>query len=243
MRIARVLLALIPSIGLAQPVAVRAHSAVAGRLDPGDAVRPPRLVFSVQPPGGKPPLIRLLGDAPHQDPRPLDPRFDAASGLYQLEVPLSPRTSEGRLQIELPGELHSVALALRAISPSRPTSCSSVEGTFEVVTLPAGIPAAARLSIASLELPLGPLPPGAQPADVLSVHAVGFSGAPDAAPEGWRVTVGDNRPGAPPATLWFMPRDRPSWTQLKSTLLPRHGLVTARFAGPGTYLLSREVGP
>ena len=219
---------------------------VAGRFEPGPTPRSVRFFFSVQPAPRTTPLVKVLGETPHQDSISLTPVFDRETALYSVTFDVSGAHNEQRLQVEIPqnarqSDIHFVTVALREHATSGPMSRSSVDGNFALYTAPEGLPAEAQLLIASLERPLDPFPSNVPPADVLSVHSVAFVGAADWLPQDWKITVSvDSAITTRPALLFLASGGR-DWININGLFEPEHALVMAQFNGPGTYLLLSKV--
>jgi hypothetical protein len=237
--------ALFASRSEAEPSAFALH----GQFERGATPDEMRFVFQLQPAPPRAPVVWLAAAAPHGERATLPVSYDRASGRYAAAFRLSPRSGEGTLQVELSdgavrvSELHAVAIAVREHATTGPMSRSSVEGNFSVYTTPDALPQGAQVVVATLELPLQPLPRGVARADVLSVHAVALTGGAASATPDWKVAASDPRPRPATPSLLFLPEGGTSWTSLAVTVLPAHALAVAGFAGPGTYLLVGRVLP
>src|SRR4051812_42966813 len=154
--------ALFASRSEAEPSAFALH----GQFERGATPDEMRFVFQLQPAPPRAPVVWLAAAAPHGERATLPVSYDRASGRYAAAFRLSPRSGEGTLQVELSdgavrvSELHAVAIAVREHATTGPMSRSSVEGNFSVYTTPDALPQGAQVVVATLELPLQPLPRG-----------------------------------------------------------------------------------
>jgi hypothetical protein len=217
---------------------------VRSRFEAGPSDGELTLIFDVSPVPEALPSVRWLGATPRDDARTLAVRSDQ-TGRYSAVLADVPPVADGRVLIELsdPGngsfDIHSAEFALREHVADRPSSRPSRDGRFVVFTKPEGVSPVLRLLIGSSEQPVGDLPPGVTSGAVVGVYSLDFLPASDAA-DGWQLTMAVTATDVKPA-LFYLAKGEAVWRVLDSTTLEGHSLLGAGFAGPGTYMLVREV--
>lgn len=237
-----------PAIALdklpAQPDQPPKTHVMRGRFEPGPADGELTFVFEVSPAPEALPSVRQLGATPRDDARTLSVKNEP-TGSYSAILADVPPVADGQVLIELsvPGtgsfEIHSAEFALREHVADRPSSRPSRDGHFVVFTKPEGVSPALRLLIGSSEQPMENLPPGVTTVAVVGVYTLDFLPASDPV-DGWLLTMAVTATDARPV-LFYLANGRAVWRVLNTTAIEGHPLLSAGFAGPGTYMLVREV--
>jgi hypothetical protein len=227
----------------AQSVQPPKNHLVRSRFEPGPSDGELTFIFEVGPAPQTLPIVRWLGATPHDDATMLVVRTDP-TGRFSATLPNVPPVVEGRLLIELsdPGtrsDLHSADFALLKHIADGPSSRPSRDGHFVVFTKPEGVSPELRLLIGSVEQPIESLPRGVTERNVVGTYSVDFLPA-SAGVDGWQLTMALGQNDANPV-LFYLPKGRAEWRVLVSTAIREHPLLGAAFAGPGTYMLVREV--
>ena len=216
---------------------------VRSRFESGPAEGELTFVFDVTPVPESLPKVSWLGATPRVDARRLEVKSDQ-TGRYLVVLANVPPLADGRLLIEVsdPGTgtytLHSADFALREHVADRPSSRSSRDGRFVVFTKPEGVSPESRLLIGSADQPLEDLPPRVDDKSVAEVYSVEFLPA-SARVDGWQLTMAVGTTDAN-AVLFYLPKGGRRWRLLESAAMEEHSLRSARFEGPGTYLLVRR---
>jgi hypothetical protein len=224
---------------------LRTH-VVRGRFEPGPADGELTFVFDVRPAPEALPSVRQLGATPRDDARTLSVKSDG-TGRYSAVIADVPPVADGQVLIELSDsgagsfEIHSAEFALREHVADRPSSRPSRDGHFVVFTKPEGVSPALRLLIGSSEQPIEDLPPGVTNSVVSGVYTLDLLPASDSV-DGWQLTMAVAATDAKPV-LFYLAKGHAVWRVLDSAAIEGHSLLNAGFAGPGTYMLVREVKP
>jgi hypothetical protein len=222
----------------------RIPHAVRGRFEPGPSDKELIFVFDVSPTPQALPTVRWLGSTPRDDARTLTVQSDQ-TGRYSALLAEVAVVAGGRVTIELSdkdtggADLHGADFALNHVSGS--SSQQSRDGRFVVFTKPEGVSPSQRLLIGSVEQPIEGLPRGVTDKALAAVYSVTF--LPESLrADDWQLTIAVG-PNDAQAVLFYLPKDGKDWKRIESAALPEQSLRIAHFAGPGTYLLAREVTP
>lgn len=227
----------------AQPGEPTKTHLVRSRFESGPAEGELTFVFDVSPVPESLPRVSLLGATPRVDARRLEVKSNQ-SGRYSVVLANVPPLADGRLLIELSDpntgthDLHSADFALREHVANGPASRPSRDGRFVVFTKPEGVSPGMRLLIGSGDQPMEDLPPQVNDKSVAAAYSIEFLPA-SARVDGWQLTMAVGATDAN-AVLFYLPKGGRRWRLLESAAMEEHSLRSARFEGPGTYLLVRR---
>lgn len=220
--------------------------AMGGHFEPGPADGALTFVFHLIPTPVSAPKVRWLGATAHDDARVLTVQNDGRGGFSAILAPVPPG-GEGRVLVELsePGagafELHSAEFALREPVGARPASRPSRDGHFVVFTKPDGPSAGPRLLIGSGADSVEDLPASLTHRVVSAVYTLDVLPA-SAAVSGWMLTAAIAPTDTNPV-LYYLAKGGTAWQALDSPAIKERQLIAASVAGPGTYVVTREVRP
>lgn len=214
---------------------------VRGRFEPGSTDGELTFIFEVSPKPEALPNVRWVAAA-GDDARTLVVQSDE-TGRYSAVLAGVPKVSDGQVLIELSNpdnklaEVHGAEFALREQVADRPAARPSRDGHFQVFTKPEGVSPELRLLIGSSEQPIENLPKGVTTGAVAGVYTLDF--LPAANPDGWLLTIA--APTGAHSVLFYIAKDGAGWRVLNTKMIESHKLLSADFAGAGTYMLVREV--
>ena len=214
---------------------------VGARFESGPREGELMLLFTISPRIGVEPVVRWLSATTKA--KTLKVGCDSGSRCSAVLADTM-READGQVLIELSDsksglhELHSVDFAQREVLASRASSSPSRDGRFVVFTRPVGISQAQRLLIGSSEQPMSPLPPGVSADAVDGVYSLDFL-PPMGIVDGWQLTM--TAPSDTKPALFYLAKAGTEWKALDAEPVQGHPLIMATVAGPGIYLVVRQV--